>query len=391
MSGAEQGPPASPADADQPASPTEADRLARAALSRLAEPGDAELFRLVTRYGAADVLDAIHDATLPSKKLAHYRSRTARTGSPGPGRDLAVADRLGIRLVCPGDLEWPSQLGQLPVPPLALWVRGEPDLRRWALRSLAVVGARACTAYGQHVTTQLAGAMAERGWTIVSGAAYGIDAAAHRGALDAGGQSIAVLACGVDVAYPRSHEALLARIGAEGLIVSELAPGSTVTKPRFLERNRVIAALTRGTVVVEAAIRSGALSTAARARDLQRPVMAVPGPVTSPMSAGCHELVRVREASLVSDAADVLDLVGLLGVDAAPARRGEERPGDHLDPETLRVLEALPSRRSASVDQLVATAGLDVLTVLRGLATLSELGLAQARDAQWRLRADRRD
>jgi DNA processing protein len=249
------------------------------------------------------------------------------------------------------------------------------------------VGARAATSYGEHVAGEMAAVIAERGWTVVSGAAYGVDSAAHRGTLAVGGTTVAVLACGVDVAYPRSHSGLLARIADEGAVVSELAPGCSVTRPRFLERNRVIAALTRGTVVVEAALRSGARTTARRAQELGRFVMVVPGPVTSAASAGCHEILRQYpgEAQLVTDGREVLDLVGVVGDDAAPQRRGETRPRDNLDPTALRLLEALPRRRGVAVDRLVRAAGLDVGTVLRCVTVLEDAGLAERHGDGWRL------
>ena len=189
-----------------------------------------------------------------------------------------------------------------------------PTSRR---RAVAVVGARACTVYGEHVAGDLAAGLGDRGWTVVSGGAYGIDAAAHRGSLAVDAPTVAVLACGVDVAYPAAHDGLLRSVRAMGVVVSELPPGARPTRRRFLDRNRVIAALGRGTVVVEAALRSGALNTAGHADELSRTVMAVPGPVTSAASAGCHELLRARGAALVTDAADVLDLVG---------RPGDRRP-----------------------------------------------------------------
>ena len=365
------------------------ERIARAALSRIGEPGDVELGALVAGHGAVRVLCGIRDGTLDSRRTPHYR---ARSGDVDGAAELRRAHRQGIRLVCPGEPEWPPQLDDLGVAPLGLWLRGEGDLRQEVERSVALVGARACTSYGERVAAELAATLAElaatlaeRGWTVVSGAAYGIDAAAHRGALAGEGVTVAVLACGVDLAYPRGNEALLRRIGAEGLIVSELPPGCSVTKGRFLTRNRVIAALTRGTVVVEAAARSGALNTAGHAEELGRQVMAVPGPVTSSASVGCHELVRTRGASLVTDAADVLDLVGVLGADESPARRGEQRRTDGLDPEALRVLDALPVRRAAPVGKLVLVAGLDVTTVLRCLGELSAAGLAEASGGGWRL------
>ncbi len=359
------------------------DRHARAALSAVVEPGDQQIGRLVCAHGAPAVLAAIADGSLLVPSLRHYRTRLSLVSAAA---ELESALQRGIRFVSPADREWPSQLDDLgEARPLGLWVRGD-DLRLAALRSVAVVGARACTAYGEGVAAEIAAVMAERGWTVVSGAAYGIDAAAHRGALTVGGATVAVLACGVDVSYPRGNDSLIARIAAEGVIVSELPPGATVTKTRFLERNRVIAALTRGTVVVEAAARSGSLSTAGRARTLSRHVMAVPGPVTSAASVGCHELVRLKGASLVTSGEQVIDLVGLLGLDAAPEARGEEREHDALSAPVLRVLEALPTRQYLGVESIVVRAGLDVPTVLLGLAELHTRGLAQTDERGWRLR-----
>ncbi|CAO0828595.1 hypothetical protein SMICM17S_05162 [Streptomyces microflavus] len=203
-------------------------------------------------------------------------------------------------------------------------MRGGPSLRLWALRSVAVVGARACTEYGAHMAATLAAGLAERGWVVVSGGAYGIDGAAHRGALGAGGATAAVLACGVDRPYPPGHTALITRIAEQGLVVGELPPGDHPTPSRFILRNRVIAALTRGTVVVEAAYRSGSLVTARAARRLGRHVMGVPGPATSALSAGVHELLRA-DAVLVGDAAEVIELVGDMG-ELPPERRGPRPP-----------------------------------------------------------------
>lgn len=363
----------------------EAERLALAALTRLGEPGDRELIGFVDDRGAAAVIESIRDGSLPSERITHY---AARLSAVHPDVDLAYAARIGARLVCPGDLEWPTQLDQLgDQRPLALWVRGAENLRLAALRSVAMVGSRAATGYGEHVAGEMAAVVAERGWTVVSGAAYGVDSAAHRGALAVDGTTIAVLACGVDVVYPRSSAGLLTHIADTGVVVSELAPGCSVTRPRFLNRNRVIAALTRGTVVVEAAVRSGAQSTARWAIGLERFVMVVPGPVTSVSSAGCHDLLRRHPSAvqLVTDGLDVIDLVGRIGEDAAPERRGAESARDDLEPDTLRVLEALPRRRAVPVDNLVRSAGVDVATVLRCLTVLEDAGLAQRHGGGWRV------
>jgi DNA processing protein len=287
--------------------------------------------------------------------------------------------------VTPESEEWPCALDDWgPRRPLALWVSGAGDLAALTRRAVAVVGARACTDYGEHVAAEIAAGLGDRGWTVISGAAFGVDAAAHRGSLAVAGDTVAVLACGVDIVYPSSHQRLIADIRDRGVVVSELPPGARPTKTRFLGRNRVIAALGRGTVVVEAARRSGAFNTAGHTVELSRTLMAVPGPVTSAMSSGCHTLIQAMNAALVTDAADVVDLVGDLGADAAPGRRGETRPHDGLDDACLRVLDALPLRGFAGPASVARVAGLDVATVLRGLAVLAVRGLAENRDGGWR-------
>ncbi len=306
--------------------------------------------------------------------------------------DVRAAADIGARFVCPGDLEWPRQLDDLAsmvradgAAPLGLWVRGEVDLRFACLRSVSVVGARAATSYGEHVAGDLAAGLADHGCTVVSGGAFGIDGAAHRGSLAAGGTTVAVLACGVDVAYPRGHAALLDRIALDGLLVSEWPPGCTPMRHRFLVRNRVIAALTRGTVVVEAAARSGALATAHRARDLNRYLMAVPGPVTSAMSAGCHQLIREDGAICVGRASEVMELIGAIGDDLAPVEEPATSPRDGLDAMTLRVLDAVPVRRAAGPASIGLTAGLDARAVAAGLGRLFARGLVERLDGGWRL------
>jgi DNA processing protein len=314
----------------------DAQHVARARLTYLAEPGDPVLASWLEVSPPAEIVAAISAGQLPelpgiqtlttdgilrptrdlqAEKLEHaFRLWRQRLGDLPDELDLARFRREGIRLVCPGDSEWPTQLNTLGVArPYALWLRGQADLRYCCLQSVSIVGSRAASAYGAHVGTELAAALAARGWTVVSGAAYGIDACAHQGALAADGVTIAVLACGVDRAYPPGHYDLLASIAAQGVVVSEWPPGRTPNRLRFLVRNRVIAALTRGTVVVEAGLRSGALNTARHAGDLHRPVMAVPGPVTSEVSAGCHKIIREGSAVCVTGAHDVLELLTPLG------------------------------------------------------------------------------
>jgi DNA processing protein len=266
---------------------------------------------------------------------------------------------------------------------VGLWVRGPCSLRFVALRSVALVGARACTEYGAHVAAELGTALAERGWTVVSGAAYGIDGAAHRGALAVGGATIAVLACGVDVSYPAGHRELLGRIAECGLLVAELAPGDHPTRARFVQRNRVIAALTRGTVVVEAARRSGALITARHAGRLGRHLMAVPGPVTSGLSAGAHRLIR-EEATLVGSAGEIVELVGEMG-DLAEQERGPVVARDLLAPQTARVLDALPAVGAADAEELARGACTSPEAATARLHELSSLGFVERVGDRWQL------
>jgi DNA processing protein len=395
------------------------DKLARAALTYLAEPGDPALGALLGGNEPAEVLAAIKADTLP-------RSASAGDGSPAsqaalrralhrwrlrlsllPGdADIERACRDGIRLTCPGDAEWPEGLDELgPARPYALWVRGQADLRFSCLRSVSIVGSRAATSYGAHVAAEIAADLGERGWAVVSGGAYGVDAAAHRGALAAEAVTVAVLACGVDYPYPAGHADLFAAIAAQGLVISEWPPGSHPARTRFLIRNRSIAALTCGTVIVEAGERSGALNTAGHAADLGRPLMAVPGPVTSAQSAGCHRIIREWAASCVTRAADVIDILSPLSVADALAPAGgpgyassprSGPPGsrppvtglssrDDLDLDSARVLDAFPARGRVGPATIAVGAGVDLDTVLRCLGLLAAQGFIERCEGGWRL------
>ncbi|WP_406294636.1 DNA-processing protein DprA [Streptomyces sp. NBC_00624] len=365
------------------------ERLARAALTRVLEPGDERGGRWLREIGATELIRRIttRDGSaeqlrgMTAKRLAGYRLRAETVD---PERDLASVAAVGGRFVCPGDREWPGQLDDLGYSrPTGLWVRGRPDLRLWALRSVAVVGARACTPYGAHMAASLGAGLAELGWVVVSGAAFGVDGAAHRGALSAGGATMAVLACGVDVAYPRGHAELIGRVAEQGLVIGELPPADHPTRSRFILRNRVIAALTRGTVVVEAEYRSGSLVTARTAQRLGRFTMGVPGPATSGLSAGVHELLR-GEGVLVTDAAEVAELVGEIG-DLAPARRGPVLARDLLDTASARVLDALPSQGSVSQRDIARTAGTGVDEALGRLYELHSLGFVERTGEGWQL------
>jgi DNA processing protein len=356
------------------------DHLARAALTRLAEPGDTAMGAALRVHGPQEVLRVLQaDGPLPEefrrRDPAGYR---VRLGGPSAADDLATLTRMGGRFVVPGDRFWPTQLDDLgDARPIGLWERGPVPLRHAALRSVSVVGSRAGTDYGTYVTHELTVSLAQAGWTVVSGGAYGIDGAAHRGSLAGGGPTVAVLACGVDMAYPRGHDRLLHRIGETGTLVSELPPGCSPSRVRFVERNRVIAALSRGTVVIEAALRSGALITARRAAALGRMVIGVPGPVTAPQSAGVHQLLREEDALLVTNADEVIENVGRIGADLAPRPSGPSQVWDTLEAEAVRVLEAVPPRSTATVADIAREAGVGPGAVLLYLADLRSRGLVR--------------
>jgi len=372
-------------------------RLARAYLLRVAEPPAPALAELVAGHGPVRGAALVREGRVPPAVLAETE---ARSGVDRAAADLLAAEALGARLVVPEDEEWPAwpfaafwpaaaRGVDWAVPPLGLWVRGPARLDELSQSAVAVVGSRASTPYGDHVASELGYELAERGVTVASGAAYGIDGAAHRGALAAGGPTLAVLGCGVDYGYPSGHAGLLRRIAEDGAIVSEYAPGTPPARHRFLVRNRLIAVLSEGTVVVEAGARSGARNTAAAAAQLGRLVMAVPGPVTSATSHGCNLMIRNGDAVLVDGAAQVVETVGRLGADlgAETGRPVDEsaRPTDGLDPEQLRVHEALRPRAAHGADWLAKEAGVPLDRVRAVLPMLEHRGLAQRCPAGWRL------
>jgi DNA processing protein len=379
------------------APPSGQERAARVGLSRLVEPGSQVVHAAVQERGAVEVWQALRSGRECGRASEQLRAGAAlRAQGYDPHDDVRRLERCKGRVVCPGDPEWPEhRLGWestllADAPPLALYVRGPHRLDEVVARSVAIVGARAATAYGEHVAGDLALGVSDRGVTVVSGGAYGIDVAAHRGALASGRMpTVAVLACGVDVAYPRGHDRLLARLADEGLVVSELPPGCAPTRVRFLVRNRLIAALSLGTVVVEAARRSGSLATLDRAAKLTKVCMAVPGPVTSALSAGCHEALRSTTADVVcvTSAAEVLDGVGKIGDDAAIPLRGPADPRDELSETVRRVLDAVPVRVGAGEASIARAAGVSALVVQQVLPPLLVHGLVERTTSGWRLTA----
>lgn len=363
---------------------------ARAYLSRVAEPPAAALAVFVDQLGPVEAAARIRRGAVPDSVAALTGAR--RTVDRALA-DLDAAASAGARLLVPEHPQWPhwafaafglagtKELAR----PVALWVRGAVPLADVTDRAVAIVGARAATGYGVHTTGELAAGLAGHGCAVVSGAAFGIDAAAHRGALAADGVTVAVLACGIDRAYPVAHTDLLRRIGETGLVVTEYPPGAVPARHRFLVRNRLLAGLAAGTLVVEAGVRSGAQRTAADARALGRLVLAVPGPVTSGLSAGCHQLIRAG-AILVTRTEEVLEATGRLGVDLAPEPARPARTTDGLGPVQAAVHDAMPSRAARDVGWLAMEAGLPVEQVRRGLVDLERRGLAEYREGRWQRR-----
>lgn len=364
----------------------EDDRTARRALGWVVDAGDPEVADLVERFGATGAWEAVREGAMG-------KGTAERAAQVEPDRCCAAEEATGVRFVVPGDEEWPPGLDDLaglpPVQrrggvPLGLWLRGPGQLRALSERSVAVVGSRAATAYGNGVAADLGADLADAGLTVVSGGAFGIDAAAHRGALAVGGPSVGVVANGVDVAYPPGNARIFETLAARHLVVSELPPGSHPTRVRFLARNRLIAALSCGTVVVEAAIRSGARNTAGWAVAMSRPLMAVPGPVHSSASVGPHLMVRSGQAVLVTRAAEVLELVSPSGEHLLDQDQGPVRRTDALDPTRLSVFEALSARRWRTPGELATASGVRVPACLAALSELESLGLATGDARGWR-------
>ncbi|MGM7665639.1 DNA-processing protein DprA [Microbacterium sp. A93] len=359
--------------------------LARVAWGVVAEPGDGVAGAMIAQFGAVEALRyGLSDSgfELSERAVDEARRRWRPRAQPRAVSDaLRGASEVGARLLLPGDDEWPSGLDDLgDHAPSLLWVRG--DVAQLTRRErVSMVGARAATAYGDSIASELAGDLAASGTLIVSGGAYGIDGAAHRAALGAGGGTVAFLAGGVDRAYPAGHQQLFERIQTSGAMVSELPCGAAPTKWRFLARNRLIAALGMATVVVEAGWRSGSLNTAGHAAALGRPLGAVPGPVTSAASAGCHRLLREYDARCVTSTAEVRELLGIeIG---ASADSGEVR----TDPDQLRLLDAMSARTARSSTELARISGLSEERVRSMLGMLSLDAQVQQQASGWRLGA----
>ncbi|THV43267.1 DNA-processing protein DprA [Glycomyces buryatensis] len=373
-------------------------RLALMLLSSIVEPGDAELDELLGEVGPVEVVGRIWEGDVPERLRRLTSAQVACTPDPADRADqiASATESCGARFLIPGDPAWPEQLRDLHLvcdadephlrPPRCLWIRGTGELAAICRRSVAVVGARAASEYGQHLADDLSADLTEAGWTVISGGALGIDRSAHLGAMARGGPTVAVLACGVDRPYPKANRSMFDLVLERGLILSEWPPGSATMRHRFLTRNRVIAALSAGTVVIEAGSRSGARNTARHAAELGRVLMFTPGPVTSSQSVGVHQLAREGwEARLVTRAEEVIeDLTGIGGPMAAPPPI-PKRPFDRLNEVEARLVESLPRGYVVEEAQLAAAAGVPVETATETLRSLRKAGWVELMEGRWRL------
>ena len=286
--------------------------LARAVLFSCIEGGSGFWSDEISAYGPESVNEKLISGGYVEDK--HSAGKIAeRVKSQNGGAVIEEIARSGAFFLTPEDADRPKQLDDLKASPIALIVKGERELLNDLALSISIVGTRNPTPYGSRIAADFAASACDRNFAIISGGAYGIDACAHRGALAAEGMTVAVLAGGISRNYPAGHEQLFVEIAETGLLISEVMPQVSALPARFLIRNRIIAALSRGTIVVEAAFRSGSLRTAREASEIFRPVMAVPGPINSPTSEGSHRLITDRCAELVSSIGDVMELVMPLG------------------------------------------------------------------------------
>ena len=278
---------------------------ARAILFSCIEPGHFFWSAEISAHGPLKVLESILSASYPAEKT---RAIITSIRVADVGQILYEIEKAGAQFLTPEHEHWPIGVNQLVNPPIGLVVKG--DSTCLITDSLAIVGSRKPTNYGANVASEFARGFSDLGWTIISGGAYGIDSYAHRATLQANGITIAVLATGIEVAYPKSNQKLFNEMSAHGAFISELMPHESAMPSRFLVRNRLIASIAKATLVVEAAYKSGSLRTAHDAAELLRPVMAIPGPINSAMSQGCHRLISERAAELITSVADAVEFIG---------------------------------------------------------------------------------
>ena len=366
--------------------------FARAAWTGVAEPGDRMAGLTLAVLGAPEALRLLLDEPTPERLLRRLHEAGAEEVTPDEATKaverwtprvkasaavlaLRQAARVDARLLIPGDELWPAGVDDLGShAPIALWMRGTDAAVAALPRSIALVGARAATGYGEHITMEASAGLVDRGFAIVSGAAYGIDGMAHRAALASRGTTIAFLAGGLDRFYPSGHDALLTRIAESGAVLSEVPCGTPPTKWRFLQRNRLIAAASQATVVLEAGYRSGSLNTASHALTIGRPVGVVPGPVTSAASAGCHKLIRGGLVTLVTSPDEMAQLIDPV-----------ETVGGFSEHSTdeARLLDSLSTRTARTPSDLAARSGLSVAVVQALLGALELEGRVVERERGW--------
>lgn len=360
---------------------------AQAALSLLVQRVEAPRIRQAIEAALGGSEPGLTERTL-AEALERWQPRLDRSETL---RDIERATAAKLRVVFPGDDAWPNLLGDLGAhAPNMLWVRG--NIAALGAYSLGVVGARAATGYGSHVTAELVDGVCRAGLAVVSGAAYGIDAVAHRTALAADATTVAVVAGGADRPYPRAHESLLDRIAGDGTndggaVCSEMVPGAAPTRWRFLQRNRLIAALSRAILVTEAGVNSGSLNTAGHASQLGRPIGAVPGPVTSAASAGCHKLIRDYDAALITSVRETCELAGIdemLALFGAGGKGGADSTKQQSEPResawVRRVCDALPLRGARDSATIARLSGLSLEQVRGVLSELELLGRVRRRE-----------
>lgn len=374
----------------------DAEHLAAAQWTRLAEPGDAIASAIIEAMGYAEGLELVRAAACSSgasSGIAELDVLQSSSAAPTIARwahrlsmlDPFIPDylyRQRIAILTRHDPEWPEHISDLSDPPIALWVRGDVDAVRH--RAVAIVGSRTCTAYGAKAARDMAHDLSDS-FTIVSGGAFGIDAHAHSGALLAAGTTVIVSAGGVDRAYPRAHDDLFDQVAQSGAVISESPLGAAPQRHRFLTRNRLIAALAGATVVVEAPLRSGALSTARHALAMGRPVGGIPGPIDAPMSEGVHDLLR-NGGTLVRGADDVRELASWQQLTLADAAAGDffTPAPDDRHPIEERVWEAVPLRRAASTASIASVAGLTIGETQAKLGALALAKRVERTDRGWR-------
>ena len=374
-------------------------------LNRVLEGPSRSLHELLKTRCVEEIAEGVYEG---ADWLGRLRDETyARRDWLRQDEDLEAAERVGARLITADSPDWPKEefdsafgfyhsgqveapaaFDSLAVPPHSLWVRGG-NLRTLATQAIAVIGTRAITRYGNEATRMMVGGLVKHQWTIVSGGALGVDTVAHEMALEAGGQTVAIAACGIDHPYPARNTRLFDRIAHNGCVITEFPPGATPQRHRFLTRNRLSAALTSGTLVMEAAFRSGALNTANWAEALGRVVMAVPGPITGTNSLGCHLRIQSGRAQLVTgvdDARSLLTKAGAVDPEGQYEIEFLKTPVQKLSRNELRVFDATPpveAMMGASAEEIAREAGMRVPLVVHLLVALEKSSMVMRTGSLW--------